>query len=72
LEIAAAGFAVPGCGQLLEYRTMQKALTSYGQNMIEFVNPENGPAAMQTFVRLARRQDASPVPIQTSNRCRTR
>ncbi|MEK6334383.1 MAG: DNA polymerase [Acidobacteriota bacterium] len=29
----------PVVGKLLEYRTMQKALTSYGQNMIEFINP---------------------------------
>src|SRR2546430_17322225 len=26
----------------LEYRTLQKALTSYGQNMIEFINPKTG------------------------------
>ena len=29
----------PVVSKLLEYRTMQKALTSYGQNMIEFINP---------------------------------
>jgi DNA polymerase-1 len=28
--------------KLLEYRTMQKALTSYGQNMIDFINPKTG------------------------------
>ena len=28
--------------QLLEYRTVQKALTSYGQNMIELINPATG------------------------------
>ena len=32
----------PVVGKLLEYRTMQKALTSYGQNMIEFINPRTG------------------------------
>src|SRR5689334_24333415 len=32
----------PIIGTLLEYRTMQKALTSYGQNMIEFINPKTG------------------------------
>ena len=32
----------PVVGKLLEYRTMQKALTSYGQNMIEFINPKTG------------------------------
>jgi len=29
----------PIVGTLLEYRTVQKALTSYGQNMIELINP---------------------------------
>jgi DNA polymerase-1 len=29
----------PVIGTLLEYRTVQKALTSYGQNMIELINP---------------------------------
>src|SRR5215813_10442830 len=29
----------PIIGTLLEYRTLQKALTSYGQNMIELINP---------------------------------
>ena len=29
----------PIIGTLLEYRTVQKALTSYGQNMIDLVNP---------------------------------
>src|SRR6266496_4956493 len=29
----------PVVAKLLEYRTMQKALTSYGQNMIELINP---------------------------------
>src|SRR5216684_5140469 len=32
----------PVVAQLLEYRTMQKALTSYGQNMLEFINPKTG------------------------------
>src|SRR3954467_7023695 len=32
----------PIVAKLLEYRTMQKALTSYGQNMIEFINPKTG------------------------------
>jgi len=32
----------PIVAKLLEYRTMQKALTSYGQNMIEFINPRTG------------------------------
>jgi DNA polymerase I-like protein with 3'-5' exonuclease and polymerase domains len=32
----------PIVARLLEYRTMQKALTSYGQNMIEFINPKTG------------------------------
>src|SRR6266436_8006527 len=32
----------PGVAKLLEYRTMQKALTSYGQNMIEYINPKTG------------------------------
>src|SRR6266403_475126 len=32
----------PVVAKLLEYRTMQKALTSYGQNMIEFINPLTG------------------------------
>ncbi|HEY3102177.1 MAG TPA: DNA polymerase [Pyrinomonadaceae bacterium] len=32
----------PVVARLLEYRTMQKALTSYGQNMIEFINPKTG------------------------------
>src|SRR6266851_9662203 len=32
----------PVVGKLLEYRTMQKALTSYGQNMIEYINPRTG------------------------------
>jgi len=29
----------PVIGTLLEYRTVQKALTSYGENMIELINP---------------------------------
>jgi DNA polymerase I-like protein with 3'-5' exonuclease and polymerase domains len=29
----------PVVGTLLEYRTVQKALTSYGENMIELINP---------------------------------
>jgi DNA polymerase I-like protein with 3'-5' exonuclease and polymerase domains len=29
----------PVVGTLLEYRTVQKALTSYGQNMIDLINP---------------------------------
>src|SRR2546421_3455368 len=32
----------PVVEKLLEYRTMQKALTSYGHNMIEFINPKTG------------------------------
>jgi DNA polymerase I-like protein with 3'-5' exonuclease and polymerase domains len=32
----------PVVEKLLEYRTMQKALTSYGQNMIEFISPKTG------------------------------
>jgi DNA polymerase I-like protein with 3'-5' exonuclease and polymerase domains len=32
----------PIIGTLLEYRTVQKALTSYGQNMIDLVNPTTG------------------------------
>src|SRR5437660_4367198 len=32
----------PVVAKLLEYRTMQKALTSYGENMIEFINPKTG------------------------------
>ncbi len=32
----------PIIGTLLEYRTVQKALTSYGQNMIELINPVTG------------------------------
>jgi DNA polymerase I-like protein with 3'-5' exonuclease and polymerase domains len=32
----------PVIAQLLEYRTVQKALTSYGQNMIEMINPATG------------------------------
>jgi DNA polymerase I len=32
----------PIIGTLLEYRTVQKALTSYGQNMIELINPATG------------------------------
>lgn len=32
----------PVVAKLLEYRTMQKALTSYGQSMIEFINPKTG------------------------------
>src|SRR2546428_6986456 len=32
----------PVVAKLLEYRTIQKALTSYGQNMIEFINPTTG------------------------------
>ena len=32
----------PVVAKLLEYRTMQKALTSYGQNMIEYINPKTG------------------------------
>ena len=30
----------PIIGTLLEYRTVQKALTSYGENMIELINPK--------------------------------
>ena len=32
----------PVVAKLLEYRTVQKALTSYGQNMIELINPATG------------------------------
>src|SRR6185295_9951894 len=32
----------PIIATLLEYRTVQKALTSYGQNMIELINPATG------------------------------
>ena len=32
----------PVVAKLLEYRTMQKALTSYGQNMVELINPKTG------------------------------
>jgi DNA polymerase-1 len=32
----------PIIGTLLEYRTVQKALTSYGQNMIDLINPTTG------------------------------
>ncbi len=32
----------PVIGTLLEYRTVQKALTSYGQNMIDLINPKTG------------------------------
>jgi DNA polymerase-1 len=32
----------PVVAKLLEYRTMQKALTSYGHNMLEFINPKTG------------------------------
>lgn len=32
----------PIIGTLLEYRTVQKALTSYGLNMIELINPATG------------------------------
>jgi DNA polymerase-1 len=32
----------PVIGTLLEYRTVQKALTSYGTNMIEMINPMTG------------------------------
>jgi len=32
----------PVVAKLLEYRTMQKALTSYGQNMIEQISPKTG------------------------------
>lgn len=32
----------PVIGTLLKYRTVQKALTSYGQNMIELINPTTG------------------------------
>ena len=32
----------PVIGTLLEYRTVQKALTSYGQNMIDMINPTTG------------------------------
>jgi len=32
----------PVVAKLLEYRTMQKALTSYGENMVEYINPTTG------------------------------
>ncbi len=32
----------PVVAKLLEYRTMQKALTSYGENVVEFINPTTG------------------------------
>src|SRR3989449_3171413 len=32
----------PVVATLLEYRTMQKALTSYGHGMLEFINPKTG------------------------------
>src|SRR5256886_6680679 len=32
----------PVVAKLLEYRTRQKALTSYGQNMVELINPRTG------------------------------
>ena len=32
----------PVVAKLLEYRTMQKALTSYGQNMIDHISPKTG------------------------------
>src|SRR5947207_551821 len=32
----------PVIDKLLEYRTVQKALTSYGQNMIDLINPITG------------------------------
>jgi DNA polymerase I-like protein with 3'-5' exonuclease and polymerase domains len=32
----------PVVAKLLEYRTMQKALTSYGENVVEFINPKTG------------------------------
>ena len=32
----------PVVAKLIDYRTMQKALTSYGQNMIECINPKTG------------------------------
>ena len=32
----------PVIATLLEYRTVQKALTSYGQNMIDLINPATG------------------------------
>lgn len=32
----------PVIATLLEYRTVQKALTSYGQNMIDLINPSTG------------------------------
>jgi DNA polymerase I-like protein with 3'-5' exonuclease and polymerase domains len=32
----------PAVAKLLEYRTMQKALTSYGANMVELINPKTG------------------------------
>src|SRR5438067_1656030 len=49
----------PIVAKLLEYRTMQKALTSYGQNMVELINPRTG------------RLHALPARIRIFNRCRT-
>ncbi len=40
LQPLAAQYAV--VAKLLEYRTMQKALTSYGENMVGFINPTTG------------------------------
>ena len=40
LQPLAAEF--PVIATLLEYRTVQKALTSYGQNMIDLINPATG------------------------------
>lgn len=40
LQPLAAGY--PVVAKLLEYRTVQKALTSYGQNLIDEINPVTG------------------------------
>jgi DNA polymerase I-like protein with 3'-5' exonuclease and polymerase domains len=32
----------PVIAKLLEYRTVQKAITSYGENILEFINPKTG------------------------------
>ncbi len=40
LEPLAEGF--PVVAKLLEYRTLQKALTSFGENYLEFIHPKTG------------------------------
>src|SRR6266581_3744927 len=41
-DLSESQLQYPVVGKLLEYRTMQKALTSYGQNVVEFINPTTG------------------------------